>query len=105
RRTHVAAAEASMIARARTLWSNADARLSVLAGVVAFAFYRLTAERGMAPYNQYVRLAESFLHGKVYILHPVPYLEGAHYHGHLYSHQGVLPAILLVPFVAVFGSG
>lgn len=57
------------------------------------------------PYNQYVRLAYSFLHGKVYIVHYEPWLEVAKYHGHAYSHQGVLPGILLIPFVAVFGEG
>jgi hypothetical protein len=89
--------------RIRAAWDNVDARTSMFAGLIAFAFYRLAGERGPTPYNQYVRLAESFLHGKAYIVHAVPYLEGAHYHGHLYSHQGVLPALLLVPFVAIFG--
>jgi hypothetical protein len=89
--------------RISKLWTNEGSRNALFAGLVAFAMYKLTAERGGAPYDQYVRLADSFLHGKVYIVHSAPYLEGAKYHGHLYSHQGVLPAILLVPFVAIFG--
>jgi hypothetical protein len=48
-------------------------------------------------------MAYSFLHGKLYMVHPASWLEGAKYKGHLYSHEGVLPGVLLIPFVAIFG--
>jgi hypothetical protein len=48
-------------------------------------------------------LADSLLHGRLYIVDPKPWLELVRYKGHSYSHQGVGPAIMLVPFVALFG--
>ena len=87
----------------RGWWENENVRLTFFAGLVAFAIYEVSREPGSMPYNQYVRLAYSFLHGKVNILHPEPWLELARYKGKFYSHQGVLPGILLMPFVAIFG--
>jgi len=86
-------------------WRNERVALTVLAGLVSFAIYEASREPGSSIYDQYVRLAYSLLHGKVYILHPKPWLELVHYKHHFYSHQGVLPGILLMPFVAVFGEG
>jgi hypothetical protein len=74
-----------------------------VAGVFAFAVYELSREPGPQIYNQYVRLADSFLHGKLYLIDEEPWLELVTWKGHRYSHQGVLPAILLTPFVAIFG--
>lgn len=44
------------------------------------------------------------MHGQLHILHPDPWLELARFQGRSYSHQGLLPGVLLVPFVAIFGS-
>jgi hypothetical protein len=105
----------------RALWRNERVRLTILAGLFGFLVYEVSREPGMQVYNQYVRLAYSFLHGKVYIFHPEPWVERVHLHGksylvhpdtwlelvrykgRFYSHQGVLPGILLMPFVAIFG--
>jgi hypothetical protein len=67
--------------------------------------YDLSREPGNQVYNQYVRLADSLLHGRLYITDPQPWLELVRFKGHSYSHQGVGPAIMLMPFVAIFGPG
>jgi hypothetical protein len=67
------------------------------------------------PYNQYVRLADAFLHGRLYLQAPPDYLELARYFDNGLACKGAevgckgyvidppAPAVLLMPFVAVFG--
>lgn len=77
--------------------------MTILAGLIVFAIYEISREPGPQFYNQYVRLARSFIEGRVDLADPPGYLELAVFEGKRYSHQGVLPALLLVPFVLVFG--
>jgi 4-amino-4-deoxy-L-arabinose transferase-like glycosyltransferase len=93
----------AVIGSVRKAWTEPEARWLLLAGLAAFTLYQVSQEPGTQVYNQYVRLADSFLHGRVDIMDPAPWLEGAFFEGRFYSHQGVLPAVLLVPFVALFG--
>ena len=85
------------------VWTDERMRLTALAGLAAFLIYEISREPGAQPYNQYVRLADSFWHGRLDIIDPDPWLELARWHGKAFSHQGVLPGILLMPFVKVFG--
>ena len=85
------------------LWTDERVRWCVLAGVAAFVVYELSRGPGQQIYNQYVRLADSFLHGRLHLDNPPPWLELATFEGRRYSHQGILPALLLTPFVALFG--
>ena len=68
------------------------------------------------PYNQFVRLADAFLDGRTYLAAPPDYLELARYgpdglactggpdcRG--YVVEPPVPALLLVPFVVLFGTG
>lgn len=67
-------------------------------------------------YNQYARLADSFLHGRLYLAEPPDYLELARYYDNGIECKGPeegckgyvidppAPAVLLMPFVAVFGA-
>lgn len=87
----------------RRLWTDADVRSMVLAGLAAFVVYEVSRESGPQHYNQYVRLADALIHGRLDV-EPAPWLELVTFEGRAYSHQGVLPAILLVPFVILFGS-
>lgn len=53
--------------------------------------------------QQFSFLANSFLHGKLYFLEqPGVWLDSVLYKGHVYWPLGPAPAILLMPFVAVF---
>ena len=88
---------------ASRVWTDEGMRLTVLAGVFAFLVYEISREPGPQPYNQYVRLADAFWHGRLDIPNPDPWLELARWHGKAFSHQGVLPGILLMPFVKIWG--
>ena len=74
--------------------------------VVAFLIYWATGEGHATYYNYYVRLADAFLHGRLYLLdNPswlnelIPNPSGVGY----YVVYPPLPAVLMVPFVAIFG--
>jgi hypothetical protein len=84
-------------------WTDERIRRCLLAGVFAFLVYEISREPGAQPYNQYVRLADALWHGRLDIPDPDPWLELARWHGKAFSHQGLLPGILLMPFVKVFG--
>ncbi len=90
-------------ARVADLWKDERKRWCIAAGIVAWVVYMASAEQGPQVYNQYLRFADAFLHGRLYLIDPPPWLEIARFEGKAYSHQGVLPALLHIPFVAVFG--
>jgi hypothetical protein len=50
-----------------------------------------------------VRLATALLHGHVWIESPPSYIERATFAGHAYIVHPPLPALILVPLVAIFG--
>jgi hypothetical protein len=81
------------------------ARRATAAGVVAFAI-AFVASRGRATaYDNYVLLAQAFAHGRVTIDNwPGPWIDALPYLGHYYIIEAPLPAVLLLPWVAVFGS-
>jgi hypothetical protein len=74
------------------------------AGFVAFAVTALLSHFRPTPYNNYVLLAQALLHGRVWIDWPGPYIDALQYGGRYYVIEAPLPALLLLPFVAIFGS-
>lgn len=73
---------------------------------IAFAVYSLTGEGKPTPYNYYVRLADAFLQGRLYLLENPPWLNelvpnpsGPGF----YVVYPPLPAFLMVPLVLAFG--
>lgn len=79
-------------------------RPSVLAGIVAFIAIDLVSRGRSTPYNNYVLLAQAFAHGHVAIDWPGAYIDALPYNGVHYVIEAPLPAILLLPFVALFGT-
>lgn len=83
--------------------------------VVVLAVYLLTCAESN-PFNQFVRLADAFLDGRAYLAAPPDYLELARYGPDGLACQGggpgcrgyvvepPVPALLLVPFVVLFGT-
>lgn len=54
--------------------------------------------------TNFVDLAYAFIHGKLYLLDPIrTWNDYALYHGKFYVFFGPIPALLLVPFVLIFG--
>ena len=55
-------------------------------------------------FNNFVWLADAWLHGKPYLPHfPGDYIDAIPYHGRAYVYQAPLPAVLMLPFVAIWG--
>jgi len=85
-----------------------------LIAIGLFFIYFATGNES-SPYNQYALLADSFLDGRLYLEKPPDYLELARYYDNGMACKGLeegckgyvidppAPAMLLMPFVAVFG--
>ncbi len=104
------------LALARTAISqNTWVQAALIAGCF-FCIYFVTGSVS-DPYDQYVRLADAFLHGRLYMVHMPDYLEMARYFDSGAACKGFeagckgyvidppAPAVLLMPFVAMFGVG
>lgn len=75
----------------------------VLMAVAALVVYLLVNNGQYQYFNYYVHLAESFLQGKLHIENPPPWLTEFTWHdGKRYLFYGPLPAVLLMPLVALF---
>ena len=70
--------------------------------VLFLAFYSITAGSDTNPFNAHVRQAVAFVHGHTYIDAP-NYIEHAQMGPYSYQLHPPLPAILLMPFVAIWG--
>src|SRR5918911_897732 len=69
-----------------------------------FAAYHGALWRSHHPYFNY--LADAFLHGQLYLrLTPPTVGDLVWFHGRYYLYWSPLPALLLLPFVAIFGVG
>jgi hypothetical protein len=76
---------------------------AIVAGIVAFAI--VIASSGLHPtaYNNYVLLAQAFLQHRVWIDWPGPYIDALPFDGKYFVIEAPLPAVLLLPAVALFG--
>jgi hypothetical protein len=74
------------------------------AAIVAFAVTALLSHLRATPYNNFVLLAQALLHGRTWIDWPGSYIDALRYNGRYYVIEAPLPAILLLPFVAIFGA-
>ncbi|HWP92244.1 MAG TPA: hypothetical protein VNN20_08620 [Thermodesulfobacteriota bacterium] len=71
--------------------------------IITFIVYFITGEEQPTPYNNFVRLADAFLHGRLHLTENVKWLELALVDGRYYVVPPPMPAILLLPLVAFFG--
>jgi hypothetical protein len=74
--------------------------------VISFVIYWVTSEGYATYYNYYVRLADAFLHGRLYLLQNPSWLNELIPNPHgpgWYVVYPPLPAILMTPFVAIWG--
>jgi hypothetical protein len=82
---------------------NVRIRPALIAGAIAFAVIAIVAHGRSSPYNNYVLLAQAWLHGHAWITWPGAYIDALNYQGQYYVIEAPLPAVLLLPFVAIFG--
>lgn len=77
---------------------------TVLIIIVAAATFLVTTSRERSHFDYFVRLADAFLHGRLYLLEAPSWLnELVPGGGGWYVVYPPVPAIMLMPFVAVFG--
>ncbi|HZY97782.1 MAG TPA: hypothetical protein VFE35_11870 [Candidatus Cybelea sp.] len=79
-------------------------RPAYVAGFVAFAITALVSQLRSTPYNNFVLLAQALLHGHAWIDWPGPYIDALGFAGRHYVIEAPLPALLLLPLVAIFGA-
>jgi hypothetical protein len=85
--------------------ARADRRFEfAIVAVVATATILGLSRFDSSVYNNYVLLADAFAHGRVWIDWPGPYIDALGYAGRHYVIEGPVPAVLMVPFVAVVGT-
>lgn len=77
---------------------------ALIAGAIAFVLAAIMAHGRSTPYDNYVLLAQAFVHGQNAIAWPGAWIDALPYGGHYYIIEGPFPAVLLVPWVALFGS-
>ncbi len=77
---------------------------SLYAGIAAFIATLLLSHFRSTPYNNYVLLADAFLHGHAWITWPGAYIDALGYNGQHYVIEAPLPAVLLMPYVAAAGT-
>ena len=75
---------------------------SIVAGAVALLVIAIFAHGRSSPYNNYVLLAQALLHGHAWINWPGNYIDALPYNGQYYVIEGPMPALLLLPLVAIF---
>ena len=70
----------------------------------AILIYLLLVGFGIEGSQQFSELAQSFLHGHLYFLHPIggEGQDPVFYGNHIYWSEGAFPAVLLMPFVGLF---
>jgi hypothetical protein len=79
-------------------------RSAYLAGLAAFVATAMVSHRHPTPYNNYVLLADALLHGHAWVNIPGNYIDALPFtDGRYYIIEAPMPAILLLPAVALFG--
>ena len=76
----------------------------VTSGIVAALVTLVAGHFRSTPYNNYVLLAGALLHGHTWIAWPGSYIDALAYHGQYYVIEGPVPALLLLPYVAIAGT-
>jgi hypothetical protein len=75
----------------------------LVAGMAATLVALVAGHFRSTPYNNYVLLADALLHGHTWIGWPGAYIDALAYHGQHYVIEGPVPALLLLPYVAIAG--
>ncbi len=78
-------------------------RRSLVAGVTAALVTLVVGHFRSTPYNNYVLLADALLHGHTWIAWPGAYIDALAHNRQHYVIEGLVPALLLLPYVAIAG--
>ncbi|HEY5350582.1 MAG TPA: hypothetical protein VIJ64_12640 [Candidatus Lustribacter sp.] len=72
-------------------------------GLAAFGLAAIFAHGRNSPYNGYVLLAQAFAHGRIAIAWPGAWIDALPFAGQYWIIEAPFPAVLLLPWVALFG--
>ena len=86
-------------------WPEKEGFTGCLLFLGSFLVLFLLNDHRFVFYNNYSYLADALLHGHLYVDGMPAYLESVEFGGHVYMHFAPGPAILCLPFVALFGVG
>ena len=89
--------------RERKGWPRREGTVELGLFLVSFLALFLLNKHNFVYYNNYSYLADALLHGHLYVDGMPAYLESVEFGGHVYMHFAPGPAILCLPFVALFG--
>jgi hypothetical protein len=78
---------------------------TLLVGAFGLALCLLFAHGRSTPYDNYTLFASGLLHGHLWIDWPGPYIDAVLFEGHRYIVNDPVPGILMLPFVAIWGTG
>lgn len=88
-------------------WSGlrGDERVhAALAGACTIVLLGIVSGFHATVFDNFVWIADAWLHGMPYLPHfPGDYIDAVPYHGRAYVYEAPLPAVLLLPFVAIWG--
>jgi hypothetical protein len=76
----------------------------VAVGAISLIVFAISAHGRRTFYNNYVLLADAFLHGRVAISWPGRWIDAVDFHGAHYVIEGPAPAFLMLPQVALSGT-
>ncbi|PZR62134.1 MAG: hypothetical protein DLM53_06555 [Candidatus Eremiobacter antarcticus] len=71
--------------------------------IIAMAPLIVAAHGRSTVFNNYVRVAYAWLHGRMWIDYPGPWLDAVRYNDHWYGVDGPFPAVLMLPSVLMKG--
>lgn len=74
-----------------------------LIAVAYTLLYALSGALEVTPYNAHVYLAQALLHGQFYVDGVPAFMEKTTHAGHVYVAYGLTPAVMMLPWVAVWG--
>jgi hypothetical protein len=77
---------------------------ALLAGCAALCFMLGLWHARPTLYDNYVWLADAWLHGRNWITFPGDWIDAVPYHGRAYVVEAPTPAILMLPLVLIFGT-
>ncbi len=96
-----------MVAAFRSRFAVAASRWfpgALAAAVVAFLVILVSSHLRSTHQNNYVRVADAWLHGRMWIDWPGRWMDAVQYNGHYYGVDGPVPALFMLPLVAIWGT-
>src|ERR1700737_3088262 len=72
--------------------------------ILAFAIFLVSSGFKHTAYDGYVLMAQAWLDGRLWVVNPPSSVDAIYWAGHHYIIEGPMPAILLLPAVALFGN-